>query len=1212
MRSEASPLRVFISYSHDSLGHADRVLALADRLRQDGIDSILDQYLLGSPDEGWPLWMDRQIRDTDFVLMICTPTYYRRVMGEEEPGVGHGVNWESNLVYQHFYQDATINKRFLPILLEGGSASDIPVPFRGVAYYRSMTEEGYEALYRRLTNQPLTPPPDIGTPKKLPPRERPPCAFGNTRTDDTQQVILSAGTNQEGSSVPAQTSLVGISSHIGRSHQHPLLGRDRERGVLRHFLFETEQCGNALVADHATLHLSEHRPSRSLFIVLHGDAGIGKTRLAEEVGRETQNRGWTVLWSQSYAQEIPLPYRLWIEVVRQAMNQGVFPYQEMGQHPRLYQPLSTLLPELAEMLPQDAAVSAVVPEQGQLRLWEAVLAVLGAFSRRTPLLLVLDDLHWADTSSQQLLAYLARRLHSYPILLLGTYRESEVLATHPLRLLLTTLQREQVISMLTVPPLADTHMGTLLSHLPKPLVQRIQRQAAGNPFFAEELARVASAEEPLAQTLPATITAVLDLRLGMLSHDCQQLLGKAAVLGNSFSFQQISMLEASNLTSLEEERVLTLLEEALRGNILSEEGTRTHITYTFWHQLLVNHLYDQLSATRRARLHRRAAEVLQRDYAGREEEGAAMITNHLVAGDGEPLQVVHYAELAGNRAYNLSAYPEAEGFYRIAVGQLDEHIGPFLVNASQDERSRLAYFLERLGECTRVQGNDEEARHFYERVLEVRSYQHTYATDDEYRYEAQIDALLWREIALTWYDLSDSEQAQKCCERGEKVLNDAGIVGGAAWAILHFQEGYIDWREGNYDSAYKFALEALELFKGSFKQQNIQEGGALRLTGTRRSLAGDPVNLGRAHTLLGLIANSVGEQRVSLDHLQTALTIFEQYNRQREIANVCCNLSDLYLKKAEHGLAQANLRRSLSLAEQIGDVPLMSVDYYNLGELAIRLGNLEEAETCFRQSLSLAEQINDQTYVSLFNVGLATVCQIQGKLSEAQACILRALTIGRAMRNAPCVGSALVALGNYRTAQAMEASDERDIDEENSTLHQKGWQGSNDTRIRLLRRAKMTLERALAFNELEAETKAEGRLALAYVLLLLDELDTACYYTIRILEEARQYELIGTCARCQRLLGSILTAQGKQALTEQEFEQAMQVFRKCGMRLEYARTLHSYSVSLLEHKNTVQQSYQEGLSFLREARQVFDECHAALDLQRVERDIAFYTVSWKE
>ena len=189
MGSEASPLRVFISYSHDSPEHADRVLALADRLRQDGIDCILDQYFLGSPDEGWPRWMERQMRDANFVLMICTPTYLRRVMGEEQPGVGHGVNWEGNLIYQHFYKDGTINTRFLPILLEGASASDIPVPFRGVAKYRSMTEEGYEALYRRLTNQPLTPPWEVGRPKKLLPRERTPLAFGNIQTDETPPVI---------------------------------------------------------------------------------------------------------------------------------------------------------------------------------------------------------------------------------------------------------------------------------------------------------------------------------------------------------------------------------------------------------------------------------------------------------------------------------------------------------------------------------------------------------------------------------------------------------------------------------------------------------------------------------------------------------------------------------------------------------------------------------------------------------------------------------------------------------------------------------------------------------------------------------------------------------------------------------------------------------------------------------------------------------------
>ena len=153
-----------------------------------------------------------------------------------------------------------------------------------------------------------------------------------------------------------------------------------------------------------------------------------------------------------------------------------------------------------------------------------------------------------------------------------------------------------------------------------------------------------------------------------------------------------------------------------------------------------------------------------------------MIVNHLVAGGAEPLQVVHYAALAGDRSYNLSAYPEAEGFYRIAVAQLDEHIGPSLSNATQDERSQLAYFLERLGECTRVQGNYEEARHLYERVLAVRSHQRAYTTPTENQYEAQIDALLWREIALTWYDVGDSLHAQECCERGEQVLREAGVV----------------------------------------------------------------------------------------------------------------------------------------------------------------------------------------------------------------------------------------------------------------------------------------------------------------------------------------------------------------------------------------------------------------------------------------------------
>ncbi|MBV8312529.1 MAG: TIR domain-containing protein [Planctomycetaceae bacterium] len=109
----------FISYSHDSAEHAARVLDLADALCDGGIDVILDRYVHPAPAEGWPRWMERNLDAAQFVLMVCTATYRRRVMGEEEPGKGHGVRWEGSLIYN----DKPSGSRFIPILLLPGSES---------------------------------------------------------------------------------------------------------------------------------------------------------------------------------------------------------------------------------------------------------------------------------------------------------------------------------------------------------------------------------------------------------------------------------------------------------------------------------------------------------------------------------------------------------------------------------------------------------------------------------------------------------------------------------------------------------------------------------------------------------------------------------------------------------------------------------------------------------------------------------------------------------------------------------------------------------------------------------------------------------------------------------------------------------------------------------------------------------------------------------
>src|SRR5580693_2645520 len=132
--AEQTASRVFVSYSHDSRVHEDRVLALADRLREDGIDAVLDQYDTAPPD-GWPMWMDREIQKADFVALVCTDVYRRRVEGREEQLKGRGVLWEAKLIYNHLYQTDTEVQRFIPILMEGVSPSCMPWPVRGLSYY---------------------------------------------------------------------------------------------------------------------------------------------------------------------------------------------------------------------------------------------------------------------------------------------------------------------------------------------------------------------------------------------------------------------------------------------------------------------------------------------------------------------------------------------------------------------------------------------------------------------------------------------------------------------------------------------------------------------------------------------------------------------------------------------------------------------------------------------------------------------------------------------------------------------------------------------------------------------------------------------------------------------------------------------------------------------------------------------------------------------
>lgn len=162
-----APVRVFISYARESVEHARRVLELAQKLRGDGVDCSVDQFVLGGPPEGWPRWMQRQIEDAVCVLIVCTDTYKRRFEGREVPGQGEGADWEGILVLQHLYETRSFNKRFIPILFEGSTVDDIPFALKPYTHF--VWPLNYTDIYRVLTGQSGALASPLGAKRLMPP-----------------------------------------------------------------------------------------------------------------------------------------------------------------------------------------------------------------------------------------------------------------------------------------------------------------------------------------------------------------------------------------------------------------------------------------------------------------------------------------------------------------------------------------------------------------------------------------------------------------------------------------------------------------------------------------------------------------------------------------------------------------------------------------------------------------------------------------------------------------------------------------------------------------------------------------------------------------------------------------------------------------------------------------------------------------------------------
>jgi hypothetical protein len=215
-------VRVLVSYTHEAVAHRDQCRGLADRLRDDGIEAWIDQYV-AAPPEGWPRWMQQQITEANFVILVCTPTFRRRFEGTEAPGVGKGATWEGLIATQVLYDSGARNEKFVPVLVEDETEEAVPIVLRPFTRYRLWG--GYEPLYRHLTGQPAVVPPPVGKTKVMPPAGR----------------VVAAGGGQ--APVVGPTTQVPAPSPMPPGAEAVLQARDRVRALyeLLLLLFDTSE-----------------------------------------------------------------------------------------------------------------------------------------------------------------------------------------------------------------------------------------------------------------------------------------------------------------------------------------------------------------------------------------------------------------------------------------------------------------------------------------------------------------------------------------------------------------------------------------------------------------------------------------------------------------------------------------------------------------------------------------------------------------------------------------------------------------------------------------------------------------------------------------------------------------------------------------------------------------------------------------------------------
>jgi signal transduction histidine kinase/tetratricopeptide (TPR) repeat protein len=762
-------------------------------------------------------------------------------------------------------------------------------------------------------------------------------------------------------------------------------------------------------------------------VLIHGEAGIGKTRLVTEFAQDLETRGAPVLSGACREDTRSVPYYPFREAVSAFMEIRKDECMKVltGLPDYARWEFSRLLPEL-----KGPGLVEFGPAKDHFRLFESFRLFFQnvATQSETPMFLYVEDIHASDDASLELLHYLARNLSKSGVQLCATYRTEE--AEKSLQSLTGSLQKEKLSVSLPVKALSSEDVSSMVDLLYPDLTPSqklrdvIYMKSEGNPFFVQELTKLMPTGESrpgpmLVKSIPKSITSVLQRRIDCLDPATKEVLSCGALVGEEFEFEVLQ--RALDRAPME---IMEAVEAGARAYIVRQSPAGKEEQYRFIHSLMADILYSGIGKARRKLWHSKVGNALEEHYADRLSVLNGRLTHHFELGENWE-KAFSYALALAKHAKDTYASEEAIRHYLRALNAFER----LIPGVPKRAMGQVAIIHKDMGDVFKLRGRLDQASAHYEEMRKIA------VGSGDLKTEAEALASLG---SLPGPSVPPGRSID-CLKRSAELAESVGDKRGIAFATNRI--GVSLQATANWNEAIECHEKSLALYKGLKDKTGISR--TLQHLGAaygRRGSLGEALEffeealrlsaeIGERH-LVGLCLSNIGmvhQMRSSYDeaigHFKRALAEATEIGDRLTMAKVLQNTGASYGGKCLHEKALTCLTDAIKIYREVGDRGGVSFNLVNLGTYYWSICDYERALGCFREALSIARNDGNRRVIghALYNMSVLHQCLgfYKEALSECREClgvqrkIGVARWVGLALR---CIGDIYTARGSYDSA----------------------------------------------------------------------------------------------------------------------------------------------------------------------------------------------------